>query len=473
MDVGPDLSAGGRRSALAVVSAVVPGAKRADGERSQDAVAAALSEDTALIALADGAGSAKRGGYGAELAVAAAVESLQEALAENADASLEAILVEAIRDVRRTLFTVARASAETGDALAPEDLATTLSVAVVGPRRVAVASVGDGVHVVRDFRGYLELTAMAADTEVANHTDFVTGPSLDERIELTVLPAAQVESLLLSSDGLDSHLVGRRDGERWPLATIVNSLLNAPVLDGWGNGHFERLLSSDVIRRHSDDDCSLALVRRLPKPQEDSTEVAGLLLSPQGELPTGRPAWSVAGCSSLIAVELDHAIPAGADIAPRSEQVWDRAQRHPPVNWPVRRVGDNLALIPCPPAGARSIRPALSRARKRRRRTAAVAAVRECVEVMHDAGLAHGNLTVECFALLADGSVALCDPGPGMFEGADRDSCVRRDREFLEWLARKAKAADRRPGRGGGGSRGRGKSGRFPRFSAWRGRRAA
>ena len=47
------------------------------------------------------------------------------------------------------------------------------AVAVFGPRRVAVASIGDGVHVARDFRGDLQLIAMAPDTEVAHHTDRV------------------------------------------------------------------------------------------------------------------------------------------------------------------------------------------------------------------------------------------------------------------------------------------------------------
>ncbi len=426
-------------------------------------------EGTALVALADGAGSAKHGGYGARLAVAAAVESLQESMQEQAPAPLETALADAIRSARRTLFAVARAPERPEQSMQLEDLATTLSIAVFGPKQVAVASVGDGVHVLRDFRGYLELIAMAPDTEIANHTDFITGPDLDGKIEIAVRPAAEIESVLLSSDGLDSHLVGRGDDGRWPLATIVNSLLNAPVLDGWGEDEFERLLTSEVIRRHSDDDCSLALIRRVPVPRPGSTEVSGLTLTPAGELPTGRRAWSVGGCSSLIAVELDRLVPAEADIAPRSDQIWDRAHRHPPVNWPVRRLGDNLVLLPCPPPGARAIRPALSRSRRRRQRAAIVAGIRGCVEAMHEAGVAHGQLTLECFALYPDDTVALCDPGPGMFEGADGGICTRLDREFLDQIGKKTEGARRRGQERIPQGRGKGRRLQWPRIRGRRG----
>ena len=443
---------------LDVISAVAPGAKRTSGEVSEDAVAVARVESIVLIALADGAGSAPRGGYGAQLAVSSAVESLQESLAGNSPSPLDAALRTAI-DAARLTLSIAKTAADSEAKSEVADLATTLSLAAFGPDEIGVASVGDGLHILRDLDGELSFIAVATDTEIANHTDFITAPTLDGKVEIEVRPAAEVESLLLSSDGLDSQLVGRRDGKRWPLAATVNSLLNAPVLDGWTGPDFGRLLRSEVIRRHSDDDCSLALVRRPLTRRPDSTEVAGLTLTLSGER-ARRRTWRVAGCASLLTIELSPSVPPDAAIAARSEQVWDRTCRYPPVYWPIRRIGENLVLVPRTPPRARDVRGTLRRAVRQQRLTI-VTGLRSCVEAVHAAGVSHGELALECFAVHPDGTVGLWNPGPGMFEGSNRELCSERDLAFVAKLEReqgrtRLPAGHRRGGRQGArGRRGR------------------
>ena len=74
-----------RLPGIEVVSAQVPGAKRAPGEQGDDRVRIGSSGSAVLIALADGAGGASRGGYGAELAAISAFESLSEQLKQEPD----------------------------------------------------------------------------------------------------------------------------------------------------------------------------------------------------------------------------------------------------------------------------------------------------------------------------------------------------------------------------------------------------
>ncbi len=298
---------------------------------------------------------------------------------------------------------------------------------------------------------------MAPDTEIANQTDFLTSSRFEAKIEVQVWPAAPVESLLVSSDGLDSHLVGRGGDGRWPLRATLSSLLNAPVLERWKAEQFERLLHSEAISRYSDDDLSLALIRRVAAAGEGATEVEGLALFPLQVPSVARPAWGVRGCSDLLAVRVDPAVPPGAAISSRSEQVWDRSNRYAPVSWPIRRIGADLVLVPRPPSRASSLREVADNTR-RSRRSALRSAVGSCVEALHEAGLAHGGLTVDCFAVLPDGAAMLCDPGPGMFDGGDRGDCRARDLEFLAGpdlfpgLARRSRR--RRQGRTGRSPRG-------------------
>lgn len=185
---------------------------------------------TTVVALADGAGSARRGRYGAELGALSAVESVCEQLgASGVDSPLGDVLVRTMTEARRTLQVAAAASLNDSDPVETRDLRTTLTVAVFGHERVGVASVGDGIQVLMRGDGELALMAMAPDTEIANHADFLTDSDLPEKIEVETCPADRVECLLLSSDGLDPQLLDRRAGERWPQHATVTALLNAPV----------------------------------------------------------------------------------------------------------------------------------------------------------------------------------------------------------------------------------------------------
>lgn len=426
-----------------MLSAQIPGAKRAPGERGDDRVEIGRIGSTALVALADGAGAASHGGYGAELAAASALESLRDQFDEDLEVPHEAVLARAMHDARMTL-SVAAGPSPGGSSIELEDLATTLTLVIFGEHEVAVAAIGDGIQVARDSDGDLALVAMAQDSEVANQTNFLTGPDFSAHLEVEAWPAEGIESLLISSDGLDAHLIDRKDGGRWPLQTTVTSLLNAPVLQHWGPSEFESLLDSEVIRRHTNDDLSLVLIRRVAPPASGSRQVDGLVLTLAEEVRPGCRAWSVVGCANLLAVETDLGLPADRGVAPRRGQVWDRGQRYGPVNWPVARLDDGLVLVQRLPPRAALVGDAL-RGADVTERVAILDGARASVEALHTAGLSHGNLSPESFALYPDGTVVLWEPGAGMFEGVDQEAPASRDRAFVSSLATAIQTGGHRP----------------------------
>jgi hypothetical protein len=434
MDVGPDLSPAARSSWVEAISALVPGSKRGPGEQGDDVVETGRVGATAVVALADGAGSARRGRYGAELAALSAVESICEQLGgDTVEDPLETVLIRAMQESRRTLFLVAGASAGGDEPIEVRDLATTLAIAVCGPEQVGIASVGDGIQVAMRDDGELAFTAMAPDTEIANHADFLTSPAFQEKVEVEIHPAAEIECILLSSDGLDPQLVDRREGERWPQHATVTALMNAPVLGGWGRPEFEVFLASDLIRHHSDDDLSLALIRRVEEPGDKPLRAGRLTLTPSTEVRPGCQTWRVDGCPSLLAIAVDPPLPPDAEVAAREEQVLDRGRRYAPVNWPLRRIEHGLVLIQRLPPKAILVGSAVRRPDEADSEEILVG-VRSAVEALHGSGLAHGHLSLDSFALYPDRSVVLWEPGPGMFGGPVQLETKSRDLGFLSRL---------------------------------------
>ena len=232
---------------------------------------------------------------------------------------------------------------------------------------------------------------------------------------------------------MDTHLIDRREDERWPLQPTVTSLLNAPVLQRWGPSELTALLDSKVIRRNSDDDLSLVLVRRIEPAGTDARQADGLTLTPTEEVRPGCPTWLVAGCASLLAVASDLDLPADRGVAPRQGQVWDRGRRHGPVNWPVGRLDGDLVLVQRLPPGAVLVADAL-RGAGPMERAEALDGVRASVAALDAAGLSHGRLSAASFALYPDATVVLWEPGPGMFEGVDQEALASLDRAFVSDL---------------------------------------
>lgn len=150
-------------------------------------------DDTVLVAVtADGAGS--RPGTAA-FGAFTAVEAVLAAAAQEhgADGAVERLF-------RAALSAVEGAARQLG--IAPDLLATTLSVAVVGGARLAVGQVGDGIAV-HGAGDAVEAVAVGERPEHVNETVFLTSPgALSEHLRTFSTGADAVDALALSTDGL-------------------------------------------------------------------------------------------------------------------------------------------------------------------------------------------------------------------------------------------------------------------------------
>ncbi|MGC5052849.1 protein phosphatase 2C domain-containing protein [Micromonospora sp. DT48] len=197
---------------------VAGGAHARAGLSGQDAYATRELDGTLLLVTADGAGSRRYAATGANLVVTLALEVFGALAADQRPATtaawarlLDVARHRVIRRFRRAAWALARA---VGD-LAPEDLATTLTVVVARPPWVAVLAVGDGVVVVRAADGNLDLLVAP------------TGGADQSLGTATLLPVARVRGharrrvarlpdltgIAVFTDGLDSLLV-EYDGAR-------------------------------------------------------------------------------------------------------------------------------------------------------------------------------------------------------------------------------------------------------------------
>jgi len=242
-----------------IFGASAPGLRhRRDGDPCQDAHRWAVAPDGAvLLAVADGAGSAPRGGAGAQLAVDAAAE----AVGDSADPAER--LWCALRAARAALE---QAAAGAGEPL--HAYATTLLLVLWQQGKVAAAHVGDGAAVAWSPEGGWSLASAPGDSEYANETDFITGQEWEEQVRLTRL-AEPVAFVALFTDGLQRAALLRRPGGWQPfpgfLEPIRQYVASAPST-GEATEALQQLLTSAKLDAHSDDDKTLLLLYEQPEP---------------------------------------------------------------------------------------------------------------------------------------------------------------------------------------------------------------
>jgi hypothetical protein len=177
-----------------IIGATVTGTSHRDaGTDCQDAAGWRSESGIACLAVADGAGSRPLSAAGSALAV----ERALLAAAECADPLGPLAWIRAAFDDAHEHIAALAASA----GHAADDYATTLALAVITDTAVAVGQVGDSIAVVGGPDSY-----RAVDPEVkgeyVNETFFITQHDWLDHLRVTVMPAAAVSSIALSTDGL-------------------------------------------------------------------------------------------------------------------------------------------------------------------------------------------------------------------------------------------------------------------------------
>ena len=243
-----------------VVSASAIGTSHAaTGQDCQDScwaqVALGANNDTLVVFVSDGAGSALRGGDGAELAMQVAADFIHQKLAQPEFGLNDEFAVECVIAIRERIFRQAEL-----DGLKARDFACTFLGLISSRQGTLLMQIGDGGIVV-DFGAGLELPIIPMTGEYANMTHFVT-----EEDALGVLVSKtfseQVIKVAAFSDGIQ-RLALQMDTNtpHSPFFAPLFDVLTKAGTDKEDQLHraMENFLNSDAINERTDDDKTLVL----------------------------------------------------------------------------------------------------------------------------------------------------------------------------------------------------------------------
>jgi hypothetical protein len=207
------------------------------------------------IFVSDGAGSAARGGDGAELAVQAAASYMAEKLRQAEFGYNDEMAVEIVIAVRTQVQAAASAAG-----LKARDFACTFLGVVSSAIGTLIMQIGDG-GVVIDVGAGLEVPVVPMSGEYANMTHFVTDDEAVSTLVTRVYPTAALR-VAVFSDGLQRLALNMADNTAHApfFAPFFNVLAKATAeQEDELHGALVRFLSSPNVNDRTDDDKTLAL----------------------------------------------------------------------------------------------------------------------------------------------------------------------------------------------------------------------
>ena len=244
-----------------VVAASVIGTSHiATGTGCQDSCLAQVEADPAkppllTIFVADGAGSAARGGHGAELAIEAATAFVAEHYTRPEFGLNDTWAVDCVQAVRAKIY--AEAERNGGKA---RDYACTFLGVVASPLCTLLMQIGDGGIVVDVGAGLVvPITPMVG--EYANMTNFVTDENAIDVLAVVLVPVP-AQKVAVFSDGIQRLALNiATNTAHEPFYTPFFTVLAAATEAQEDQLHAElvRFLNSPAVNERTDDDKSLAL----------------------------------------------------------------------------------------------------------------------------------------------------------------------------------------------------------------------
>lgn len=248
-------------SAWHVVGASVQGTAHARlGVPCQDAHAwRIMPDDTLVLAVADGAGSAGRSLEGAQVAVQAALHALTDGLEAREPLPAEALLRDAFLRARES---VAALAADSGTPL--PQFATTLMAALVTTDGLNVASLGDGALIADAGEELRMASAPPQKGEYANETHFLTQDGALDVVQVARFDGP-VRAVAATTDGL--MRLALRLPDYLPHAPFFQ-----PLFAFAANGHdgaadeLAAFLASERVAARTDDDKTLVIAVRAEPP---------------------------------------------------------------------------------------------------------------------------------------------------------------------------------------------------------------
>lgn len=233
------------------LTASVPGSgHRARDVGCEDASSVVVPDEGGLLlAVADGAGSARLAAEGSRRAVDAAMAALGEGL------DLCDVLARARDALEPT-------DDEAADGVVLGDRATTLLVVRVDEVGgvIETAQVGDGAVVIRSA-GELEVLAADSKGEYLNETCFLTSERWAEEARVARRPLEGVDALAALTDGLQLVALDLATGA--PHVPFFAPFFSFAASDG-EVAALEQFLGSERVAERTDDDVTLAVAVRIP-----------------------------------------------------------------------------------------------------------------------------------------------------------------------------------------------------------------
>lgn len=210
--------------------------------------------------IADGAGSAKRGGDGAELAIDSAVTFMSSKLNQGEFGLSHALATDLVSAVRERIYEAAEATS-----LKARDFACTFIGVLSSKIGTLVLQVGDG-GVVVDVGTGLEVAVLPMSGEYANMTRFVTD---DDAIRVLAIktypdPALRVAAFTDGIERLALNMVNKTPHEPF-FTPFFDTMAKATVeQEDQLRGLLMKFLGSQVVNERTDDDKTLALAVWMP-----------------------------------------------------------------------------------------------------------------------------------------------------------------------------------------------------------------
>lgn len=222
-----------------------------------------LPDQTLIVVVCDGAGSAAKAAAGSTLAAHEAQAYLTEKLTRGRPHDAESwrhLLTETIVHARGALATLASHESTLAQLVEVDDFATTLLIAGVAEEWLAVAQVGDGAIVSKHASGALAVLTLRGDSEYINETTFLTSPSFLDRAHFHIERTSDVVGLVAMSDGL--QLLALKVADNTAHAPFFDHMLDFVSQPDSSDANLEAFLRSDRVCERTDDDKTLVLALR-------------------------------------------------------------------------------------------------------------------------------------------------------------------------------------------------------------------
>ena len=217
-----------------------------------------LSNQIIVMAVADGAGSAKLSDLGSKIAVNTAIETLEEQLIRSSINLEEIPWQDYLKNTLKASQTALEAEA-TNQNVELRDLATTLILVMAAPEWIAVAQVGDGAAVVEDQNGTILGLTTPACGEYLNETIFLVSPNALETAQIN-LWSGQPKYLAVFSDGLQMLALKMPEGKlHHPFFSPLFKFVETATDETDAKQQLISFLRSPRVAERTDDDLTLIL----------------------------------------------------------------------------------------------------------------------------------------------------------------------------------------------------------------------